>query len=147
MITGKSRMRLFLAQGLSYGIKGFFGEAIGSFASIMFGEDMQGSFLEKVIEAARKRIIYTEHALDEMNTEEKMITSDEVREVIFKGEIVEDYPEDARGHSCLMLGFSYKGRPMHVVCAPKEDYLGIITAYQPTEEKWEKDFRTRKRRN
>ena len=104
-------------------------------------------FIEEVREAAKKGIIYTEHALDEMNAEEEIITPEEVREVIFKGEILEDYPEDVRGHSCLMLGFSHKGRPIHVVCAPKEDYLGIITAYQPTEEKWEKNFRTRKRRS
>jgi len=55
-------------------------------------------FIEEVREAARKGIIYTEHALDEMNAEEEIITP------------------------------------------------GIITAYQPTEEKWEKNFRTRKRR-
>jgi len=54
-----------------------------------------------------------------MNAEEEIITPEEVREVIFKGEIIEDYPEDVRGHSCLMLGFSHKGRPIHVVCCSK----------------------------
>lgn len=28
----------------------------------------------------------------------------EVRAVILEGEVIEDYPEDARGHSCLMIG-------------------------------------------
>ena len=32
--------------------------------------------------------------------------------------MVEDYPDDSRGHSCLMLGFGKGGRPIHVVCAP-----------------------------
>jgi len=38
-----------------------------------------------------------------------------------------------------------KGRPVHVICSPKEEYLGIITAYVPTEDKREKTFKTRKR--
>lgn len=101
-------------------------------------------FLDKVRRATGERIIYTEHALDEMNTEEEMISKDEVRQVIFEGDIIEDYPEDVRGHSCLMLAFTEKGRPVHVVCAPKEGYLGIITVYVPTKEKWEDDFRIRK---
>jgi hypothetical protein len=102
-------------------------------------------FLDEVRRAAGKRIIYTEHALNKMNAEEEVISSGEVRQVVFEGEIIEDYPEDVRGHSCLMLAFTEKGRSVHIVCAPKKDYLGIITAYVPTEEKWEADFRTRKR--
>ena len=73
-----------------------------------------------------------------------MITKQEVRTVIFKGEIIEDYLEDVRGHSCLMFAFSKKERPIHVVCAPNEDYLGIITVYVPSSDKWETDFKTRK---
>ncbi|MCU1236766.1 MAG: hypothetical protein JWP63_4733, partial [Candidatus Solibacter sp.] len=30
-----------------------------------------------------------------------MISVVEVRRVVMRGEIIEDYPEDARGHSCL----------------------------------------------
>jgi len=35
--------------------------------------------------------------------------------------------------------------PLHVICSPKEEYLGIITAYIPTLDKWENDFKTRRR--
>lgn len=115
-------------------------------ADVARDKEQRQAFLDKVRGAAEKRIIYTEHALNEMNAEEEMISKGEVRQVIFEGEIIEDYPEDVRGHSCLMLAFTEKGRPVHVVCAPKEEYLGIITAYVPTEEKWEADFRTRKRK-
>ena len=83
------------------------------------------------------KIIYTEHALDEMIAEEEMISKDEVRHVIFKGEIIEDYPDDKRGHSCLIFTMTPKMRPVHVVCSPKEDYLGIITTYVPAEDKCE----------
>ena len=102
------------------------------------------NYLHQIRRKAEKRIIYTEHALDEMMAEEEMITKDEVRHVIFNGDIVEDYPDDKRGHSCLVFAMTARMRPIHVVCSPKEDYLGIITTYVPTEDKWQRDFKTRK---
>jgi hypothetical protein len=105
------------------------------------------SFVHIVRAAASKRMLYLPHALDEMNAPEELITPDEVRAVIFDGKIIEDYPEDARGHSCLMLGHGAAGRPVHVVCSPKDEYLAIITVYVPGEERWEADWKTRKARN
>ncbi|MBA7650089.1 hypothetical protein ES703_57890 [subsurface metagenome] len=102
------------------------------------------TFLNQIRKKAKKKIIYTEHAVDEMLAEEEMISKDEVRHVIFNGEIIEEYPHDKRGHSCLIFAKTAKMRPMHVVCSPKEDYLGIITVYVPTEDKWENNFKTRK---
>lgn len=67
----------------------------------------------------------------------------EIHQVITTGEVIEDYPEDARGHSCLLLGFGIEGRPIHVVCAPKEQYLAVITAYLPHQNEWGKDYRSR----
>ena len=75
-----------------------------------------------------------------------MIRASEVRAVIEGGEIVEDYPEDVRGHSCLMLGRGSGNRPVHVVCSPKEDYLAVITAYLPDPDEWTGDFRRRVKR-
>ena len=72
-----------------------------------------------------------------------MITTAEVRAVIEEGEVIEDYPEDPRGHSCLMLGYGDGGRPVHVLCDPKEDYLALITAYIPAENEWSDDFKVR----
>lgn len=105
------------------------------------------SFLQDVLFSANKKILFLPHAIDRMNEAEPMISTDEVNEVIFKGEIIEDYPEDARGHSCLLLGFSdqHHHRPIHVVCSPKTDYLAIITVYVPSLNKWNSDFKTRKR--
>jgi hypothetical protein len=96
--------------------------------------------------AAHKRILYLPHALDGMNVPEELITPDEVRSAIFEGEIIEDYPEDARGHSCLMLGYGTEGRPIHVVCSPKDEYLAIVTVYLPDERRWASDWKTRKPR-
>lgn len=48
-----------------------------------------------------------------------------------QGKVIEDYREDARGHSCLLHGHGVDRRDIHAVCAPKEDFLAIITAYPP----------------
>ena len=61
--------------------------------------------------------------------------------VVFEGEIIENYPDDIRGHSCLM--FKILERPLHVVCAPKDEYLAIITVYLPNNDKWDSSFKTR----
>jgi len=74
-----------------------------------------------------------------------MISAPDVREAVEQGELVEDYPEDARGHSCLILGHGVDGTPLHVVCSPKTDYLAIITAYIPSSQEWEQNLIERKR--
>lgn len=51
-------------------------------------------FRKKIIGSARKKIIFTIHALDEMNNEENIVTVEDVRNTVFNGEIIEDYPED-----------------------------------------------------
>jgi hypothetical protein len=101
-------------------------------------------FLIQVHRAASQRILYLPHALQQMNRRDRMISTSEVRLVIFQGVLVEDYPEDERGHSCLLLGYGTNQRPIHIVCAPKADYLAIITAYLPHPTQWERGWRTRK---
>ena len=65
--------------------------------------------------------------------------------VLDKVEIIEDYPEDPRGHSCLLLGRGTSERPVYILCAPKDEYLAIITAYLPDEEEWTNNFKVRKK--
>lgn len=105
------------------------------------------SIVTVVRNAAQKRILFLPHALDEMNAPQELVTLQEVHAVIFEGEVIEDYPEDVRGHSCLMLGSGLNGRPIHVVCAPKNEYLAVITVYLPNERLWTADWRTRRRRS
>ena len=70
----------------------------------------------------------------------------EVREVLkalAEGEIIETYPEDLRGASCLILGRGPNDEPLHIVCSmDSEGYLVIITVYRPEKPKWI-DERTR----
>jgi hypothetical protein len=104
----------------------------------------QQDIMTRVREAAAKRILFLPHAVNQMNSPEPMISTREVRAVVIRGTVIQDYPEDARGHSCLMLGWGDKDRPLHVVCAPKPDYLAVITTYLPSPEQWELDWRTRR---
>lgn len=75
-----------------------------------------------------------------------MISIADVRNVVEGGELIEAYPEDVRGHSCLILGYGMDRTPIHVVCSPKGDYIAIITAYLPKPEEWDVDFKNRKRK-
>jgi len=97
-----------------------------------------------VLKSSARRIIYLPHAVRQMSRPERMISVADVRDVVQKGELIEDYPEDVRGHSCLILGYGMDGIPIHVVCSPKGDYLAIITAYVPDSEEWEVDFKKRR---
>ena len=99
---------------------------------------------EPVKHAAAERLLFLPHAVRQMARPERMITPGEVREIIQHGELIEDYPEDACGHSCLFHGRRNWNREIHGVCSPKEDNLAVITAYLPPEDEWESDLRTRK---
>lgn len=70
------------------------------------------------------------------------IARQDVKEAIISGEIIENYPEDYPFPSCLLLGLNQ----IHVVCGIGAGILWIITAYRPTEDKWESDLKTRKGR-
>lgn len=81
------------------------------------------------------------HADEERLNDRLMIT--DLENVLRSCEILEQYQDDPRGESCLVLGFS-EGRPVHVVCGKtRQDKLFLITVYRPSEPKW-KDPRTRR---
>lgn len=100
-------------------------------------------FRRLILERAAQRLLFLPHAVRQMSRPDRMISTVDVRKVLEEGEIIEDYPEDARSHSCLMLGRGADERPIHVVCAPGDEYLAIITAYIPDAAQWSEDYRTR----
>lgn len=63
------------------------------------------------------------------------------------GEVIEEYPDDTPFPSALILGFVSSG-PLHVVAAL--DASGpdpyIITVYRPSPDKFEPDWKTRRKR-
>ena len=87
---------------------------------------------------------FSGHAEKERENED--ITVADVKTAILNGEILEDYPDDPRGASCLMLGTAFDGRPLHVVLTILPiDVVLFITVYIPTRPKWI-DPRTRRPR-
>ena len=72
------------------------------------------------------------------------LTVEQIEDVLKQAELLEDYPEDRRGHSCLVLGYS-ASQPVHVVCGrTRSGRLIVITIYTPSMPKWV-DERTRNR--
>lgn len=69
-----------------------------------------------------------------------------MKEAIANGEVIEDYPEDKYGPTCLILGFTQAGRALHVQCSyPSRVLVKIVTLYEPDPEAWI-DFKVRRRR-
>jgi hypothetical protein len=64
----------------------------------------------------------------------------DVEEAILTGRILEKYPEDKRGESCLVVGFSNSGTPVHIVCGERDDKLTIITVYIPKPPKFKTPY-------
>jgi len=104
---------------------------------------------EKLIRLIRERsdqrLLFLPHAVRQMTRPDRMISASEIRGVIANGGIIEDYPDDVRGHRFLIMGKGEGGRPVHVVCGPKDEYLAIIRAYIPSSDDWEEGFTVRKR--
>ena len=100
-----------------------------------------------MIDEIRKKIAvdefeFSKHAVDQ--TIIRRISVSEIREAISKGEIIEDYPEDKYGPSCLILGKTAGGRAIHVQCSyPSRQVMKIITVYEPDPERWI-DFNVRR---
>ncbi len=78
---------------------------------------------------------FSKHAVDQTIIRRVSVT--EIREAIAKGEIIEDYPDDKYGPSCLIYGKTAGGRAIHVQCSyPSRQVMKIITVYEPDPERW-----------
>lgn len=90
-----------------------------------------------------KQFIFSGHAVRRMF--ERIISKDDVLEVVKSGEIIATYPDDTPFPSQLMLSF-INGRAIHVVVSA--DRQGgtcyIITAYPPDLLIWHADFKARR---
>ncbi len=91
-------------------------------------EELRTKFLNDEFEFSR-------HALDQTLLRE--ISIQEIREIIQVAMIVEDYPNDKYGPSCLLFGLTNQNRPIHIQCTyPSLPLIKIITAYEPNPAKW-----------
>jgi len=91
-------------------------------------------------ELIREKIINDNWAMSKharIRAGQRKIKDSLVAMAIANGEIVEDYPDDPRGHSCLVLGYVEPGKPVHAVCGmDPSGTLIIITVYFPEPPKW-----------
>ena len=78
---------------------------------------------------------FSQHAVDQAII--RHISVRELREAITGGEVIEVYPEDKYGPSCLIFGMTSVGRPLHVQCSdPTRPLVKIITVYEPDAALW-----------
>jgi len=90
----------------------------------------------------RDQFEFSKHATDQSILRE--IHVQEIREAVRVGEIIEDYPNDKYGPSCLILGFTNVNRPIHVQCSyPSRPLIKLVTVYEPDPTKWI-DFKIRR---
>jgi hypothetical protein len=83
----------------------------------------------------------TEHA--RIRAGRRRILDEELVASLAGGEVLENYPDDPRGPSALILGHANDGRAIHAVCAfDPSGTLLIITTYEPGLPRWI-DERTR----
>lgn len=84
----------------------------------------------------------SKHALDQ--SVQRNISVAEMRTVVASAEIIEDYPDDKYGPSCLIFGTTDAGRPLHMQCSyPSRLQVKVITLYEPDPALWI-DFRKRR---
>lgn len=83
-----------------------------------------------------KRIRISDHADDEAKTDD--LTYDEILYAVLHGEIIECYPDDKPYPSCLILGETFVGDPIHCVWAfnNANNWAVLITVYRPNPELW-----------
>ena len=85
---------------------------------------------------------FSQHAVDHSII--RHISVQEIREAFDSSRIIEDYPDDKYGPTCLVLGYTLAGRPLHILCShPSRPLVKIVTLYEPDPDLWI-DFRTRR---
>ena len=89
-------------------------------------------------------IEWRKHVLQKLA--ERGVAQADVLAVLLVGEKVRDYADDKPFPSALFLGY-VGGRPFHVVAACDEtcEQIFIITAYEPSLEIFEDDYRTKRK--
>lgn len=91
---------------------------------------------------AQGQYLLSRHARFEAVAED--ISETEIIQAIAEGTILEDYPEDERGASCLLVGHTGQGRPLHVVLTANRMPVIIVTVYEPSPPRWTTPWQRRR---
>ena len=87
-----------------------------------------------LIKAGRYRV--TLHAEQERDADQILTSEIEEAFTDLESVILEDYPNDPRGHSALVLGFTKMMEPLHGVCSIHEKIAILVTIYRPDPRLW-----------
>lgn len=86
---------------------------------------------------------FSKHAVDQSIL--RRISVKEMREAIASSQVIEDYPDDKYGPSCLVFGLTETNRPLHIQCShPSRPLIKIVTLYEPGPDEWV-DFKVRRK--
>jgi hypothetical protein len=95
---------------------------------------------------AEEQFEFSKHAVDQSILRQVRVR--EIKEAIANGQVIEDYPEDKYGSSCLICGLTKVQRPIHVQCSyPFRLLIKVITVYEPDTQRWNDDFTKRRLNN
>ena len=100
------------------------------------------NFIKACIE--NRSIRWTYHV--NMRLKGRYISRDAIVSSLDKYEIIEEYPTDKYLPSFLIFT-KYKNIAIHIQIATdfKNNCVTIVTAYKPNLDKWEKDYKTRRK--
>jgi len=95
---------------------------------------MQIADIQEALREKRFRI--TDHADEEAKEDE--IILDDILHSVRRGDIIENYPTDLPYPSCLVLGTTPSGRPLHSVWAYDESnsWAVLVPVYCPDPARW-----------
>lgn len=92
-----------------------------------------------------EKIYWSRHATAELVND--VLDRTDVEIALQRCEVIEDYPAGHRPlPDCLVLAVLASGIPIHVVVAVDEanDRIFVVTAYVPSSDRWQDDWRTRR---
>lgn len=81
---------------------------------------------------------FSQHGDQERQNDNLTVT--EVEEALLTGRVLEQYEDTGRGESCLVVGFTETGKPLHIVCGEIESRVVIVTVYIPTPPKFKNPY-------
>ena len=85
---------------------------------------------------------FTEHF--KIRLKERGMRFSDIKQALMSGEIIEEISNDQPNPSVLILGYA-NNIPLHIAIGIGDDLLWLVTAYIPSCDIWENDYKTRKK--